>query len=165
MEPPPRAVEPRNAWLIDSMLSDVIRRGTGVRARSLERSDLAGKTGTTNDGRDTWFAGYNGNLVAATWVGFDQERPLGRGEAGGATALPLWIDFMGPALAGSEPSRIPQPPGLVTVRISAETGELARAGDPGAIFETFRVGNAPEAPAPGEARFPTGREQDEEPLF
>ena len=165
MEPPPRAVEARNAWLIDSMLRDVIRRGTGVRARSLERSDLAGKTGTTNDGRDTWFAGYNGNLVAATWVGFDQERPLGRGEAGGATALPLWIDFMGPALAGSEPSRVPQPPGLVTVRISADTGELARAGDPGAIFETFRVGNAPQAPAPGEARFPTGREQDEEPLF
>jgi penicillin-binding protein 1A len=165
IEQPPRVVEARNAWLIDSMLRDVVTRGTGARARTLERNDLAGKTGTTNDGRDTWFAGYNGDLVATAWVGFDQERPLGRGEAGGSTALPLWIDFMGPALAGSEPSRVPQPPGLVTVRISAETGELARAGEPGAIFETFRVGNVPEAPPPGEEQFPAEREREDDPLF
>ena len=165
IEQPPRAVAADNAWLIDSMLRDVVTRGTGARARSLGRSDLAGKTGTTNDGRDTWFAGYNGDVVATSWVGFDQERPLGRGEAGGSTALPLWIDFMGPALAGTAPSVVPQPPGLVTVRISAETGELARAGEPGAIFETFRVGNVPAAGAPGEAQFPAAREREDDPLF
>ena len=162
---PPRAVDAANAWIIGSMLEDVIRRGTGTRARSLGRSDLAGKTGTTNDGRDTWFAGYNGDLVATAWIGFDQERSLGRGETGASTALPMWIDFMGPALEGFPPSRLEQPPGLVTVRISADTGRLARAGEPGAIFETFRVGHAPTAPEPGEERFPDTSRRDDEPLF
>ncbi|NGX17445.1 penicillin-binding protein 1A [Wenzhouxiangella sp. XN24] len=161
-EPPPRAVEARNAWIIASMLEDVIRRGTGVRARALERSDLAGKTGTTNDGRDTWFAGFNGDLVATAWVGFDQERPLGRGETGASTALPMWIEFMGPALEGAPPSRSVEPPGLMTVRISAETGRLARAGEPGTLFETFRVGHVPPAAEPGEADFPDGRDRAEE---
>ena len=165
LEQPPRAVEARNAWIIGDMLQDVVRRGTGTRARSIGRSDLAGKTGTTNDGRDTWFAGYNGDLVATAWIGFDQERSLGRGETGGSTALPMWIDFMGPALEGSPPSRLEQPPGLVSVRISPDTGRLARAGDPGAIFETFRVGNAPTAPDPGEERFPEESRRDDEPLF
>ncbi|MFU8820152.1 MAG: penicillin-binding protein 1A [Gammaproteobacteria bacterium] len=165
-EPLPRVVEARNAWIISSMLEDVIRRGTGTRARELGRSDLAGKTGTTNDGRDTWFAGYNGDLVATAWVGFDQERPLGRGETGASTALPMWISFMGPALEGRRASRPAEPPGLVTVRISAETGLLARAGEPGAIFETFRAG---EVPGPAEAsqdEFPDGASRaEEEPLF
>jgi penicillin-binding protein 1A len=165
LEQPPRAVEARNAWIIGDMLEDVVRRGTGTRARSIGRSDLAGKTGTTNDGRDTWFAGYNGDLVATAWIGFDQERSLGRGETGGSTALPMWIDFMGPALEGNPPNRLEQPPGLVSVRISPDTGRLARAGDPGAIFETFRVGNAPTAPDPGEERFPEESRGDDEPLF
>jgi penicillin-binding protein 1A len=165
LEQPPRAVDARNAWIIGDMLADVVQRGTGNRARTIGRSDLAGKTGTTNDGRDTWFAGYNGDLVATAWIGFDQERSLGRGETGGSTALPMWIDFMGPALEGSPPSRLEQPPGLVSVRISPDTGRLARAGDPGAIFETFRVGNAPTAPDPGEERFPEESRDDDEPLF
>lgn len=163
---PPRAIEARNAWIISSMLEDVIRRGTGVRARQLGRSDLAGKTGTTNDGRDTWFAGYNGDLVATAWVGFDQERPLGRGETGASTALPMWMAFMGPALEGMRTSRPLEPPGLVTVRVSADTGRLARAGEPGAIFETFRVGEVPEPAQPGEEEFPDRREgPEDEPLF
>src|SRR5690606_24259881 len=128
-EQPPRAIEARNAWIISSMLEDVIRRGTGAQARELGRTDIAGKTGTTNDGRDTWFAGYNGDLVAAAWVGFDQERPLGRGETGASTALPVWMEFMGPALQGKRISRPVEPPGLVTVRVSAQTGRLARAGE------------------------------------
>jgi penicillin-binding protein 1A len=165
VEQPPRAVEARNAWIIGSMLEDVVRRGTGRSARALGRDDLAGKTGTTNDGRDTWFAGYNADLVATAWIGFDQERSLGRGETGGSTALPMWVDFMGPALEGSPSSQLQQPPGLVTVRISSETGRLARAGEPGAIFETFRVGNAPAAPDPGEERFPDEARRDDEPLF
>jgi penicillin-binding protein 1A len=162
---PPRAVEARNAWIIGSMLEDVVRRGTGTAARAIGRSDLAGKTGTTNDGRDTWFAGYNADLVATAWIGFDQERSLGRGETGGSTALPMWVDFMGPALEGSPPSQLEQPPGLMSVRISAQTGRLARAGEAGAMFEIFRVGNAPAAPDPGEERFPAESRRDDEPLF
>jgi penicillin-binding protein 1A len=166
LEQPPRAIEARNAWIISTMLEDVIRRGTGTRARELGRTDLAGKTGTTNDGRDTWFAGYNGDLVATAWVGFDQERPLGRGETGASTALPMWMAFMGPALEGKRPARPFEPPGLVTVRVSAETGRLARAGEPGAIFETFRVGEVPGPAESGEVSFPDGRDRsEEEPLF
>jgi penicillin-binding protein 1A len=166
LEQPPRAIEARNAWIISSMLEDVVRRGTGARARELGRTDLAGKTGTTNDGRDTWFAGFNGDLVATAWVGFDQEHPLGRGETGASTALPMWMAFMGPALEGTRTSRPAEPPGLVTVRVSAETGQLARAGEPGAIFETFRVGEVPGPAEAGEQSFPDGRDRpEEEPLF
>lgn len=165
-EQPPRAIEARNAWIISSMLEDVVRRGTGAKARELGRTDIAGKTGTTNDGRDTWFAGYNGDLVATAWVGFDQERPLGRGETGASTALPVWMEFMGPALHDRRRSRPVEPPGLVTVRVSAQTGHLARAGEPEAIFETFRVGEVPGPAEPGEESFPDGRDRaDEEPLF
>jgi penicillin-binding protein 1A len=166
LEQPPRAIEARNAWIISTMLEDVIRRGTGTRARELGRPDLAGKTGTTNDGRDTWFAGYNGDLVATAWVGFDQERPLGRGETGASTALPMWMAFMGPALEGKRSVRPFEPPGLVTVRVSAETGLLARAGEPGAIFETFRVGEVPGPAESSGVSFPDGRDRsEEEPLF
>ena len=159
---PVRAIEARNAWIMASMLEDVIRRGTGTRARELGRSDLAGKTGTTNDGRDTWFAGFNGDLVVTAWVGFDQERSLGRGETGASTALPVWIDFMGPALKGMRNSRPMEPPGLVTVRIAPDTGRLARAGDPDAIFETFRAGEVPPPAEPGEESYPDSRKGPED---
>jgi len=163
---PARAIDAANAWLMSDMLHEVAVRGTGARSRQLGRGDLAGKTGTTNDGRDTWFSGFTADLVATVWVGFDQERPLGRGETGASTALPAWMAFMGPALKGLPEARPPQPPGLVTVRISPETGLLARAGDPEAIFETFRVGEVPEAGAQGETPFPDEEEQPEEdPLF
>ena len=165
-EQPARAIEARNAWIMASMLEDVIRRGTGTRARELGRNDLAGKTGTTNDGRDTWFAGFNGDLVVTAWVGFDQERSLGRGETGASTALPIWMDFMGPALQGMRNSRPAEPPGLVTVRIAPDTGRLARAGDANAIFETFRVGEVPPPAEPGEEPYPDRREgADEDRLF
>ena len=166
IEQPPRAIEARNAWIVSNMLEDVIRRGTGARARELQRNDIAGKTGTTNDGRDTWFAGYNGDLVATAWVGFDQERSLGRGETGASTALPMWMEFMGPALAGKRRVRPLEPPGLVTVRVSSETGRLARAGESGTLFEIFRVGEVPEPARGEEERYPGGRERpEEEPLF
>ncbi len=163
---PPRAVNAANAWLISDILHDVTVRGTGARARELGRSDLAGKTGTTNEGRDTWFSGFNSDLVTTAWVGFDQERSLGRGETGASTALPAWMAFMGPALEGVPESRPPEPPGLVTVRISPDSGLLARAGDPEAIFETFRVGRvpAPDTSGPAEVREEEER-PDEEPLF
>ncbi|MEJ2523398.1 MAG: penicillin-binding protein 1A [Gammaproteobacteria bacterium] len=162
---PPRAVDPANAWLISDMLHDVTVRGTGARARALGRGDLAGKTGTTNEGRDTWFSGFTSDLVATAWVGFDQERSLGRGETGASTALPSWMAFMGPALEGLPEQRPAEPPGLVTVRISSDSGLLARAGDPEAIFETFRVGQVPTADTGGPAELPEEEQAEEEPLF
>lgn len=139
----PRVVDERTVYIMDSMMRDVITRGTGYRARVLERNDLAGKTGTTNGPRDAWFAGYNPELVTVAWLGFDQHTPLGRGEYGGNAAQPIWIDYMRVALAGL-PDRPPQQPdGIVTVRINPEDGQRARIGDPDAIFEIFREENVP----------------------
>lgn len=140
-----QTLEPRLAYQMDSILRDVIQKGTGQRARSLGRGDLAGKTGTTNDQRDAWFNGYNPDIVAVTWVGFDQLKPLGSKETGSSAALPLWIEFMGTALAGRPQKQLKRPKGLVTVKISAETGELATDQDKDAIFEIFRAENAPGA--------------------
>ena len=136
-------ITPQNAWLMNSMLQDVIQRGTGRRARSLSRSDLGGKTGTTNDQKDAWFCGYNPALVAVAWVGFDQLEPLGRAETGGHAALPMWIDYMGAALDGHGLQKRIQPEGLVTVRIDPTTGLLANSGQSDAIFETFPADQVP----------------------
>lgn len=139
----PAAISPQNDYLMTDMMSDVVRRGTATRALQLKRGDIAGKTGTTNDRRDAWFCGFNASLVGAAWVGFDQERSLGPGEEGSRTALPMWIYFMAEALRGvPEQPRTP-PPGLVTMRISADSGLSARPGEPNAIFETFIAGHLP----------------------
>lgn len=143
----PRVLSPQNAYLIRSMMMDVIRRGTGRRALALRRSDIAGKTGTTNDQHDAWFSGYTSDLVATTWVGFDKPQPLGNRETGGRAALPMWLDFMRTGLKGLPVRGLAQPPGLVSVRIDPETGLLASAGHPKAIFETFRVENVPQRQA------------------
>jgi penicillin-binding protein 1A len=146
----PPAISPQNSYLMTDIMKDVVNRGTAVRARQLNRKDLAGKTGTTNDRRDAWFCGYNSQLVGAAWVGFDQERSLGPGEEGSRTALPMWIYFMADALAGVPELRSSPPPGLVSMRISADTGFAARPGEPNAIFETFMAGHLPpEAPSDG----------------
>jgi penicillin-binding protein 1A len=142
----PPAISPQNDFLMTDMMSDVIRRGTATRAMVLKRADLAGKTGTTNDRRDTWFCGFNAGLVATAWVGFDQERSLGPGEEGGRTALPMWVYFMAEALKGVPEQRRAAPPGLVSMRISADTGLAARPGDANAIFETFMAGHLPAEP-------------------
>jgi penicillin-binding protein 1A len=118
----PRVIDPRNAWLMTSMMQDVTRYGTAARAGRLGRSDIAGKTGTTNDSRDTWFAGFTPNLVAISWMGFDQPRSLGRNETGGQTALPIWINFMGTALKGLPQKGWPMPGGLISMQIDPETG-------------------------------------------
>jgi penicillin-binding protein 1A len=118
----PRVIDARNAWLMTSMLQDVTRYGTAARAAQLGRGDLAGKTGTTNDARDTWFAGYTPDLVAISWMGFDQPRSLGRHETGGQAALPMWMQFMGTALRGLPQKGWPMPGGLVSVRIDPATG-------------------------------------------
>jgi hypothetical protein len=96
----PRVIDPRNAWLMTTMMQDVVRSGTAARAGQLGRSDIAGKTGTTNDAHDTWFAGYNPDLVAIAWMGFDQPRSLGRRETGSQSALPIWMNFMGTGAQG-----------------------------------------------------------------
>ncbi|MEI8296479.1 MAG: penicillin-binding protein 1A [Pseudomonadota bacterium] len=139
----PRVISAANAYLMTDMMRDVIRRGTARRALSLKRDDLAGKTGTTNEHRDTWFSGFNADIVATAWVGFDQERSLGSGEEGGHTALPMWIYFMGEALAGRPEHRLPQPEGIMSARIAPATGELARGNDPDAVFELFLTGRLP----------------------
>jgi len=139
-----RVLNEDNAWLVVDMMRDVVRRGTAASANQLGRSDLAGKTGTTNDFRDAWFSGFNDQIVATVWVGFDQERPLGPAEVGGTAALPAWIDFMRVALDGMEEHTTITPPGLIRVKISPESGLLARADDSDAIFEIFRLGQIPE---------------------
>jgi len=139
-----RVLDERVAYIMDSILKDVIQRGTGRRARVLGRHDIAGKTGTSNGPKDVWFSGYNGDIVTTTWVGFDQFTNLGRREYGGTAALPIWIDYMRVALADKQETKLQQPPGIVTVRIDPETGLRARAGDPDAIFEIFRSENVPE---------------------
>ena len=138
-----QTLEPRLAYQMNSILQDVIKKGTGVRARQLGRNDIAGKTGTTNDQRDAWFNGYNPDLVAVTWVGFDQLKPLGAREAGSSAALPLWIDYMRVALADKPQKQLKRPKGLVTVKINADTGEVATDQDAETLFEIFRSENAP----------------------
>ena len=138
-----QTLEPRLNYLTTSILYDVIRLGTGRKALTLGRSDIAGKTGTTNDQRDAWFSGFNTDLVAVSWVGFDQLKPLGNQETGSKAALPIWIDFMRTALAGKPEKMLPRPEGLVTVKINAETGEAATDQDTDTVFEIFRSENAP----------------------
>ncbi len=139
----PRAISEANAWIMTDLMQEVIRSGTGQRARTLGRADIAGKTGTTNEGRDAWFSGFNADLVATAWVGFDQERSLGANEEGSHTALPMWIYFMRDALAGRPGHRLPMPNDVVTARISPETGELAGGDDPTAVFEYFLADHLP----------------------
>jgi penicillin-binding protein 1A len=141
-----RVISPQNAYLISDMLRDVVMSGSGNRARrELGRNDLAGKTGTTNEGRDTWFVGFNANIVGAAWVGFDdQNRPLGAYEQGGVTAIPMWIGFMREALAGMPERLLPRPPGVVEYRINPTTGLIASDSTPGSIFEKFDIDHLPE---------------------
>lgn len=140
-----RIVGAGNVYLVTDMMRDVIRRGTGNRAqRELGRTDLAGKTGTTNDLRDAWFAGFNADVAAVAWVGFDEDRPLGGNEQGGFTAIPAWIDFMAEALDGQPPHALERPIGIVDVRINPANGLVASDTTLNAVFEKFRIDNIPE---------------------
>jgi len=139
----PAVITPQNAWLMTSMMQDVIREGTATKARELGRNDLAGKTGTTNEQRDAWFCGFNRNLVASAWIGFDEVAPLGTNETGGHAALPIWMGYMGAMLKDVPEVRIEPPPGLVTVRIDPNSGLLAASEQTNAVFETFRESEVP----------------------
>lgn len=156
----PRVITAENAWLIGDILTDVITRGTGRGAsRFLERSDLAGKTGTTNDLRDAWFVGYTPDMATAAWVGFDEPRTLGIGETGAAVALPVWSRYMAAALEGVEERSLRRPEELVTVRIDPDTGKVTGSDNPEAIFETFREDMVPVR---GEGEGDNGRSRSTE---
>ncbi len=141
----PRVVSAENAFIIDSFMQEVIQRGTGVRAKSLGRSDLAGKTGTTNDQMDAWFNGYHPEMVTNVWVGFDTPQPMGRGEVGGRVALPIWIDYMKTALTDLPELERTIPAGVVSARIDPDSGELLPPGTGGGRLEYFMVGRLPPA--------------------
>jgi penicillin-binding protein 1A len=140
----PRAIPAQNAFLVQDLMRDVIRRGTGRRALVLGRRDLSGKTGTSNDQRDAWFGGFNSEIASVVWVGYDDDLPLGPGEEGSRTALPIWIEFMRIALRGVPENQMPMPKGIVSVLIDRETGCPARAGQGNTMFEFFREGHVPE---------------------
>ena len=144
-----RAISARNAFIMDSMLRDVIRRGTGRRARALDRDDIAGKTGTTDLATDTWFNGYHPSLVATVWVGFSDQQPIGEREYGSTAALPIWIDFMREALADVPVGVRAIPEGVVSVKVVPGSGQAAAPDDPDAVFEYFFADNVPDQGQPG----------------
>lgn len=148
----PQVMDERTAFIMDSMLQDVVKRGTATRAKVLGRDDIAGKTGTTNETRDAWFAGYHPSLSTTVWVGFDEPQTLGRLEYGGSAALPIWIEYMKVALEGQPPTYLAQPPGVVSLRIDPATGRQARPDQPDAVFEYFVENNLPPEPIGGNAR-------------
>ncbi len=147
-----RLLDERTAYIIHHMMRDVVKRGTGRRALVLERSDLGGKTGTTNDQKDAWFSGFNTALSATAWVGFDQPETLGRREFGSTAALPVWIEFMRDALKDVPESLPIEPTGIATALVDPETGLLAYPGQENAIREVFKEEDLPtkSAPAPGQ---------------
>lgn len=133
----PRIITPQISFLMNSLLSDVVQRGTAVKAKQLGRADLAGKTGTTNDHRDAWFNGYNAFVSAAAWVGLDNFSSLGDRETGGAAALPMWMEFMQTALRNKPEIPLTPPEGVVKMYVDSESGMLAASEIPGGVWEFF----------------------------
>jgi penicillin-binding protein 1A len=151
--PKRRVMSVEEAYLTTSLLESVVERGTGQRARALKRP-LAGKTGTTNGAKDTWFVGYSTELVAGVWVGYDDPMPLGWGESGAATALPAWVSFMKAAHEGHPTTEFPKPSAIVTAHVDPATGLLAYAGQTDAIDEDFLEGTVPLTAATPDAGVP-----------
>ncbi|CAN5218193.1 penicillin-binding protein 1A [soil metagenome] len=142
----PRVLSPQTAYLMYSVLQDVIRKGTGRDALALNRNDVGGKTGTTQFEMNAWFTGFNRDAVTTAWVGFDQPQSLH--EYGAQAALPMWLDYMREALKGKPEHALEEPPGIVSARIDPRTGLLAGEGQDNAIFEIFREGEVPKDEAP-----------------
>ncbi|MCH7882108.1 MAG: penicillin-binding protein 1A [Proteobacteria bacterium] len=140
----PRVISAQNAFIMRSMMREVVNRGTAVRAKALGRADISGKTGTTNDQVDAWFSGFNDQIITSAWVGFDNQQTLGNRETGSRAALPMWLEYMKSALDGSPENLEEQPEGLVTIRIDGKTGERAGQDTINSQFEIFRVEYAPE---------------------
>jgi penicillin-binding protein 1A len=146
----PRVLSAQNAWLMSDIMHDVTVRGTAARSRTLGRDDLAGKTGTSQESRDSWFNGFNSQLVASVWVGFDDDKSLGNTEDGSRIALPIWIHYMREALRNVPPARMERPGGLIDLRVSTTTGALADPTDPNAVYETFMLQHQPRMAQPGD---------------
>ncbi len=144
---PVQAISEESAYLMTSLLSSVVTNGTGWRARTLGRP-VAGKTGTTNDFRDAWFLGYTPDYVAGTWVGHDQERPLGDQETGSRAASPIWVGFMERILADLPVQEFEPPDGIIFKPVDRGSGLLAREDDPNAVIECFRAGTEPTRHTP-----------------
>jgi penicillin-binding protein 1A len=143
-----RVIDIRNAFIMNSLLQDVVRYGTGARAKALGRNDLSGKTGTTNDNVDAWFAGYQPTLVTIAWIGFDQPKKLGRNETGARAALPIWMGYMGDVLKGVPEMGADPPEGVVTVKIDPATGmQSPETGQPD-YFYRENMPPPPDTPAP-----------------
>ncbi len=157
----PRTITAENAFIMTTIMQDVIKRGTSRRALVLNRPDLAGKTGTTNEFRDAWFSGFNDQIVATAWLGYDQPETLGRGEAGSRTALPIWIDFMRVALEGMPENGWPKPTSVVTRFINKESGQPTGPDDPDGMEEYFFASQQTESDA---ARLATEDAQDSIPV-
>jgi penicillin-binding protein 1A len=150
----PLAITPRNAYVMNSLLQSVAQRGTGARTNQLKRTDLAGKTGTTNDSHDAWFAGYQHSLVAIAWIGYDTPRSLGDKETGGGLALPVWMDYMSRALRGVPEYKSTMPPDVVSLGgelyfddLTPGHGFVATIGVSQAVPEDVS-GTSPAVPAP-----------------
>ena len=142
-------MNPVTNYLITDIMKDVVRQGTATRALQLGRTDLAGKTGTTNDFIDAWFSGFNNHTMTSVWVGFDQPRSLGNSESGARAALPIWIDFMDTATASQPNTVLEKPDTIVSRQINKTTGKLSSVLDPNAFLEIFAAKTAPnEAPTP-----------------
>ncbi|MDX1298083.1 MAG: penicillin-binding transpeptidase domain-containing protein, partial [Pseudomonas sp.] len=136
-------IDERTAYIMTSLLQDVIKRGTGRRAMALGRDDLAGKTGTTNESKDSWFSGYNADYITTVWAGFDQPESLGRNEYGGTVALPIWMSYMAAALKDKPSHVLPEPEGILTLRIDPHSGRAATPDTPNAYFELFKSEDSP----------------------
>jgi len=172
--PAEQAISPQVNFLINDIMREVITRGTGRRAMALGRSDLRGKTGTTNSSVDTWFNGFNENLVASVWVGTDDNRPLGAGEEGARTAVPIWVDYMREALKGVPENPRTVPEGIIEMKVNAVTGGKKDADlDP--VFEYFRVdmlptdegyeGDVSAGPLDGDPTSPDAPQSGTDPIF
>ncbi len=157
----PRVISPEINFIMNTMLRDVVQRGTATRAKKLGRIDLAGKTGTTNDQYDAWFNGFTANIAATAWVGFDEPKSLGKWESGGKAALPMWIKFMETALKDYPEHELQQPEGVIRRFIDPETGLLSATGKNG-IWEYFLQNNSPTEYAPVEPVTETNGASSEE---
>ena len=139
-----RVISSANVYIMNDMLREVVASGTARKAQSLKRSDLAGKTGTTNDFEDAWFSGFNADLAATVWVGFDNPSDLGQHEAGSKAALPIWIEFMKTALQDIPETPLQSPDNVVVAMVHPETGEAVDSGHPDALREVFIIGSEPK---------------------
>ncbi|MGR9105644.1 MAG: penicillin-binding protein 1A [Gammaproteobacteria bacterium] len=158
----PRVVPVRVNYLMTSLLKDVIQSGTATLARSLGRTDIAGKTGTTNEQRDAWFNGFSPAYTTVAWVGFDSSKPLGNRETGGQAALPMWIYYTKEALKDIADQELPMPEGMKTVYINRATGFLTSSSDPDAISEIFREEEIPGSGSDGNGYVPVISNQESE---